>query len=125
MAESTAGPAGPVSSYMKKIPSHLQGLAIRNQKGKKETVEYKVEMPSADGDEELTRQIEAEMAAEDEETFDFAMEVLENDEFDMRQYRGKLDQAQIDDAKVLRELQNQMNPEDFRKIFGRGVGELL
>jgi hypothetical protein len=82
-------------------------------------------MPSADGDEELTRQIEAEMAAEDEETFDFAMEVLENDEFDMRQYRGKLDQAQIDDAKVLRELQNQMNPEDFRKIFGRGVGELL
>lgn len=31
-------------------------------------------MPSADGDEELTRQIEAEMAAEDEETFDFAME---------------------------------------------------
>ena len=53
------------------------------------------------------------------------MEVLENDEFDMRQYRGKLDQAQLDDAKVLRELQNQMNPEDFRKIFGRGVGELL
>jgi hypothetical protein len=29
---------------MKKIPSHLQGLAIRNQKGKKETVEYKVRL---------------------------------------------------------------------------------
>eukprot|EP00287_Rhodomonas_sp_CCMP768_P010870 CAMPEP_0196740348 /NCGR_PEP_ID=MMETSP1091-20130531/31288_1 /TAXON_ID=302021 /ORGANISM="Rhodomonas sp., Strain CCMP768" /LENGTH=113 /DNA_ID=CAMNT_0042085457 /DNA_START=311 /DNA_END=655 /DNA_ORIENTATION=- len=104
------------SDYMKKIPSHLQGLAVRKRKA--EVKEYTAS-PLGEEDEEAAR-IQKELEEYENENYDMAMEVLEMDEIDISQFAGD-----IDDAALLRDLRNKMDPEDFGHIFGRGVGELL
>mmetsp|Transcript_23373 Transcript_23373/g.52493 ORF Transcript_23373/g.52493 Transcript_23373/m.52493 type:complete len:177 (-) Transcript_23373:145-675(-) len=110
---------GAAKSYMNKIPAHLQGLAIRNVKSDpvKDWVIKK--------DDKEIQDIQKELDEEEEENhMDFAMEILEelSDDLKPRLHDYNID---LEDAAVLRELRRSMNPEDFQKIFGRGVGDLL
>ena len=118
-----ASPAGSAQSYMSRIPPHLQGLAIRKQPQKTEdygtTTEEKTEA-------EKLAAIQAELDGEDEEEeldhVDYAMMMV--DELDKAPKMRSFD-LNIEDAEVLRSLRNKMNNDDFKHVFGRGVGELL
>mmetsp|Transcript_44218 Transcript_44218/g.105303 ORF Transcript_44218/g.105303 Transcript_44218/m.105303 type:complete len:208 (-) Transcript_44218:120-743(-) len=127
MADTSAGTsaAGTVGSYMSKIPAHLQGLAIRNQKKELHVSREEQVRPVESDDDQMSKDIMAELDDEDDDRYDFAKEVLESEDFDAMQYRGKLGDAQIDDALVLRQLQSSMHPDDFIRVFGSEVGELL
>lgn len=126
-AGSNDAPAGTAQSYMKKIPAHLQGLAIRKQKhqekdygGKKdlseEALKLKAIQAELDGDDE-----------EEEDPVDYAMQII--DDIDTHRDSGapimRTYDLDIQDAEVLRTLKSKMAAEDFRKVFGRGVGDLL
>lgn len=108
---------------MSRIPPHLQGLAIRKQPQKTEdygtTTEEKTEA-------EKLAAIQAELDGEDEEEeldhVDYAMMMV--DELDKAPKMRSFD-LNIEDAEVLRSLRNKMNNDDFKHVFGRGVGELL
>lgn len=121
----TDGPGGTVGSYMKKIPPHLQGLAIRNQK--KEVMDYGTKTASRSDKDDLAA-IQAELDADDDEDeldhLDYAMQAMD-DMGDGDASRMKTYDLDIEDAEVLRSLRDKMNNDDFKRVFGRGVGELL
>ena len=81
---------GAASDYLKKIPSHLQGMAIRNvkvdlgsQRQGKGKIEYK-----GDGTPSL-RDIQAEIDEEDEREFsEIAMNILDDLEVDVSNFDG-------------------------------------
>jgi len=116
--EGGAASTGAAKSYLNKIPAHLQGLAIRNVKSNpvRDWVVKK--------DDDEVHNIQKELDEEEEDHIDFAMEILEelSDDLKPRLHDYNID---LEDAAVLRELRRSMNPEDFQKIFGRGVGDLL
>ena len=127
---SNDGPAGSAQSYMKKIPPHLQGLAIRNMK--KTEKDYKNQGGrQEDGD---LMAIQAELDADEDDVLDeidFAMKMLDEVDssrmstYDLDAPRMKTYDLDIKDAEVLRNLKDGMHKDDFRRVFGRGVGELL
>ena len=115
--------AGAVQSYMSKIPPHLQGLAIRNQA--KIDRDYGKKGAALKGEDQDLLAIQAELDEEEEDyedEVDYAMQVIDElgDEPKMRTY-----DLDIKDAEILRSLKDNMHKEDFRAVFGRGVGELL
>eukprot|EP00284_Hemiselmis_tepida_P011327 CAMPEP_0174916808 /NCGR_PEP_ID=MMETSP1355-20121228/2059_1 /TAXON_ID=464990 /ORGANISM="Hemiselmis tepida, Strain CCMP443" /LENGTH=201 /DNA_ID=CAMNT_0016161845 /DNA_START=8 /DNA_END=613 /DNA_ORIENTATION=- len=116
---------GAASDYMKKIPSHLQGLAIRKQnpdldskRTGKDKREYTGEAINMDDIKSIADEIES--YDEDQHMYaDLAMNMLD-EEIDVRAFDGD-----INDAELLKDLKSKMDPEDFREIFGKGLGELL
>lgn len=123
---SNDSPAGTAQSYMKKIPAHLQGLAIRKQKpqvkdygGNKNLSEDELKLKAI--------QTELDADGEDADPVDYAMQVI--DELDTHRNSGapvmRSYDLDIQDAEVLRTLKSKMAAEDFRRVFGRGVGDLL
>lgn len=74
--------------------------------------------------------IQAELDGDDEEEedpVDYAMQII--DDIDTHRDSGapimRTYDLDIQDAEVLRTLKSKMAAEDFRKVFGRGVGDLL
>lgn len=117
---SNDAPAGAVQSYMSKIPAHLQGLAIRNQKT--ETKDYAKVAKRGNEDDLLAIQAELDADEEDDmDELDYAMEMID----DLESPKMRTYDLDIKDAEILRNLKDNMHKEDFRTVFGRGVGELL
>ena len=118
------GPAGAVQSYMSKIPAHLQGLAIRKQ-DKRETDWMTAK---EDQDKDLAA-IQAELDADDDEEdidqVDYAMQLIDELDKDREAITMRTYDLDIKDAELLKQLKNSMHAEDFRRVFGRGVGDLL
>jgi len=107
-----SGPAGNVAGYMSRIPPHLQGMAIRNQK--RETRDYS-SRPMTE-----TEKIQKELDQEDEEDeFDYAMSTVEDVKVSAA---GRT--MDFNDAQVMHGLHNAMHPDDFQKVFGK-LGDLL
>uniref|UniRef100_A0A7S0QHY8 Uncharacterized protein n=1 Tax=Cryptomonas curvata TaxID=233186 RepID=A0A7S0QHY8_9CRYP len=121
---------GAAQKYLSRIPSHLQGIAIRNvnlqtrdyvqpSKTKEEIVDQEAERirKELDGDED-----DDELLSMMKE-FDPTMDLLDPDTIsrgDLHNFDGD-----IDDAMLLRDLRSKMDPSDFYKIFGPGIGDLL
>jgi hypothetical protein len=121
---------GAAQKYLSKIPSHLQGIAIRNvnlqtrdyvqpSKTKEEIVDQEAERirKELDGDED-----DDEFLSMMNE-FDPTMDLLDLDnvaKVNLQNFDGD-----IDDAMLLRDLRSKMDPSDFYKIFGPGIGDLL
>lgn len=124
---SSDAPAGSAQSYMKKIPPHLQGLAIRNQK--QQAKDYASPLQGEKSEAEKLAAIQAELDGDEDEPeldqVDYAMMMI--DELDKNDGAPSMRtfDLNIEDAEVLRTLRDKMNNEDFRRVFGRGVGELL
>lgn len=121
---SNDAPAGSAQSYMKKIPPHLQGLAIRKQKPEMKDWSKKTSMEDLS---DLAR-IQAELDdAEDEmeDPVDYAMQMIDELDKDQKAVKMRTYDLDIADADVLKQLKNNMHADDFRKVFGRGVGDLL
>ena len=72
-------------------------------------------------------QTELDADGEDADPVDYAMQVI--DELDTHRNSGapvmRSYDLDIQDAEVLRTLKSKMAAEDFRRVFGRGVGDLL
>ena len=119
---SNDAPAGAVQNYMSKIPSHLQGLAIRNQKAERK--DYAKGAARKDEAQDLLA-IQAELDEDEDEyedELDYAMQIIDDLGDSPKMATYDLD---IKDAEILRNLKDNMHKEDFRTVFGRGVGELL
>jgi len=116
---------GAASDYLKRIPSHLQGLAIRKQNPdleSKRTGKDKREFTGTAVDVDDVKSIADELGLDEEDEHmyaDIAMNMLD-EEIDVGSFDGD-----INDAELLKDLKSKMEPEDFREIFGRGLGELL
>ena len=125
-SESGSSAAGTVQSYMKKIPPHLQGLAIRNQKQQETDYSSKTLVKN---EEEQLAAIQAELDADDEEEefdhVDYALQALDDLNAEGNAPNMGSFDLDIEDAEVLRSLRDKLHNEDFKHIFGRGVGELL
>ena len=126
-SESGSSAAGTVQSYMKKIPPHLQGLAIRNQKQQETDYSSKTLVKN---EEEQLAAIQAELDADDDEEeefdhVDYALQALDDLNAEGNAPNMGSFDLDIEDAEVLRSLRDKLHNEDFKHIFGRGVGELL
>jgi len=68
--------------------------------------------------------IQAELDEDEEDDMDeldYAMEMID----DLESPKMRTYDLDIKDAEILRNLKDNMHKEDFRTVFGRGVGELL
>jgi hypothetical protein len=121
---------GAAQKYLSKIPSHLQGIAIRNvnlqprdymqpSKTKEEIVDQEAERirKELDGDEEDDEFLS--MMNDYDQTKDF-IDLDTISKGSLHNFDGD-----IDDAMLLRDLRSKMDPGDFSKIFGHGIGDLL
>ena len=121
---SNDAPAGSAQSYMKKIPAHLQGLAIRKQKP--EMKDWSQKTPKEDLSD--VARIQAELDEDEDEMedpVDYAMQMIDELDKDQEAVKMRTYDLDIADAEVLKQLKNNMHAEDFRRVFGRGVGDLL
>jgi hypothetical protein len=121
---------GAAQKYLSKIPSHLQGIAIRNvnlhprdyvqpSKTKEEIVDQEAERirKELDGDEDDDEFLS--MMNEYDQTKDLMdLDIIST--ANLHDFDGD-----IDDAMLLRDLRSKMDPSDFLKIFGPGIGDLL
>jgi len=125
---SSDAPAGKVQSYMKKIPPHLQGLALRNQK--QESKDYasttlQGEKSEADKLAAIQAELDGDEVEDELDQVDYAMMMIDQlDKNDGAPEMRTFD-LNVEDAEVLRTLRDKMHNEDFKRVFGRGVGELL
>ena len=121
---SNDAPAGSAQSYMKKIPPHLQGLALRNQK--KDAKDYGAATQDKSEAEDLAAiQAELDEDEEDVDHMDYAMMMIDELDKDDKAPEMRSFDLDIQDAEVLRTLRDKMHNDDFKQVFGRGVGELL
>ena len=119
---------GAAQKYLSKIPSHLQGIAIRNVQSQPKDYTTAPAEQTVDAESE---RIQKELD-EDDENDDYLSMM---DEYDETKGLLELDlissdslqhfNGDIDDALLLRDLRSKMDPSDFAKIFGNGVGDLL
>ena len=119
---------GAAQKYLSKIPSHLQGIAIRNVQSQPKDYTTSPAEQTVDAESE---RIQKELD-EDDENDDYLSMM---DEYDETKGLLELDlissdslqhfNGDIDDALLLRDLRSKMDPSDFAKIFGNGVGDLL
>eukprot|EP00961_Rhodomonas_salina_P022739 305004-Rhodomonas_salina.4 len=79
MSEEKPSRVGAKTDYMKKIPSHLQGIAVR----RKQQVVQEYTSGKLSEEEAETARIQKELEEDSDETFDMAMEILELDQVDV------------------------------------------
>jgi hypothetical protein len=120
---------GAAQKYLSKIPSHLQGIAIRNVN--LQTRDYVQPSKTEEIVDQEAERIRKELDGDEEDDdflsmmkeFDPTMDLLDADNFSKANLHNF--DGDIDDAMLLRDLRSKMDPTDFYKIFGPGIGDLL
>jgi hypothetical protein len=127
-AGSSDSVGGAAQSYLSRIPPHLHGIAVRNiQVQPKDYMQPAKQMDMDPDEERIQKELDEEDDEEDVlsmmEDFDQTKEFLDLDLISsdsLQHFDGD-----IDDAMILRDLRGKLDPSDFSKIFGNGVGDLL